>query len=87
MMPRSTQPRLLTVALLMTMAGFAPAAGAQSNLTTAAARQWPLIERYCLDCHNDEDYSGGFRWRASGRTPWRAKAACSRRLSSSSMPA
>lgn len=60
MMPCSTQPRLLAVVLLLTLAGFAPAAGAQSTLTAAAARQWPLIERYCLDCHNDEDYSGGF---------------------------
>ncbi len=33
---------------------------AQSDPLAAARKQWNLIDTYCLDCHNDEDFSGGF---------------------------
>lgn len=48
--------------VLVTTAAFATLAFAQDQSTSAdpkTAAMWNLIDNYCLECHNFEDYSGG----------------------------
>ncbi|MES2604999.1 MAG: DUF1592 domain-containing protein, partial [Pseudomonadota bacterium] len=40
---------------------------AQQDPLAAASKEWNQLDTYCLKCHNDEDYSGGFS--LDGLTP------------------
>lgn len=48
-------------AFSMGVANFVCASDTQDNATylRAAKEQWPLLEHYCADCHNTEDWAGG----------------------------
>jgi Protein of unknown function (DUF1592)/Protein of unknown function (DUF1588)/Protein of unknown function (DUF1587)/Protein of unknown function (DUF1585)/Protein of unknown function (DUF1595) len=51
---------------LTAVAAAANGADAVSNVDAALAAQWPIIESYCSECHNDDDFSGGFSFDGVG---------------------
>lgn len=56
--------RTLPCLNLLLVAGFVHA---QPDPLAAAGKEWEQLDRYCVKCHNDEDFSGGFSM--EGMTP------------------
>ena len=40
------------------LASLANAAEKPAVLQKELTEQWPLIDKYCMNCHNNDDYSG-----------------------------
>ena len=38
---------------------FLTAAAAQQTPPAETPRHWPVLEKYCVDCHNTQDWAGG----------------------------
>src|SRR5687767_12924471 len=61
--PKRTLPAGITFAVLAMMAGTAEAQSERSNDPAALHKQlegqWSMLDEYCSECHNYDDYSGG----------------------------
>src|SRR5215510_5832069 len=55
----SVKPHCLVAALAVAslLAGCNPFG--EASVTDRAAKQWPLVDRYCTDCHNGAELAGG----------------------------
>ena len=39
----------------------------EASVADRAAEQWPLVDRYCTECHNGAELAGGFDFERIGR--------------------
>lgn len=43
----------------VTTAGCGPLGGSETSRAAAAAQQWEMLDRYCVDCHNSAEFTAG----------------------------
>ena len=59
--------RVIAMVLVMAMtAGCGQFGDPSSRAAAEAAEQWTMLDRYCVDCHNNAEFTGDFSFEALG---------------------